>query len=304
MSDWQLNTPVAMLIFNRPETTARVFARVREVKPPVLLVVADGPRATRPDEAERCAATRSVVARVDWNCRVMTNYSEVNLGCKRRVSSGLDWVFNTVEEAIVLEDDCLPHPSFFRYCEELLARYREDTRIMAVSGDNFQLERRHSTYSYYFSRYNHVWGWASWRRAWQHYDVNMRLWPEVRDGGWLKGVLQDSRRVAYWTEIFDLVYSGKIDTWDYQWTFANWIQNGLAVLPSVNLVSNIGFGQSATHTSGTSVFADLPVKEMRFPLNPPPFVMRDHAADRHTDHLMFSPSFISRAKLKLKRAFA
>ncbi|MGC1799486.1 MAG: hypothetical protein WA701_03795, partial [Solirubrobacterales bacterium] len=193
MAGWEFRTPVAMLIFNRPETTARVFERVREARPPKLLVVADGPRADRPGEAGRCREARAVVEAVDWPCELMTDYSEVNLGCGKRISSGLDWVFDSVEEAIVLEDDCLPHPSFFRFCEELLKRYRAEERVVHVSGDNFQsagraggavgrllrLAGRSWSPSYYFSRYAHVWGWASWRRAWSDYDFEMTAW---RDG--------------------------------------------------------------------------------------------------------------------------
>src|SRR5665648_587346 len=169
MSNFQLKTPVAFIIFNRPETTRRVFAEIAKARPTKLLVIADGPRATHPDDAEKCAVVRAIIDGVDWDCEVLKNYSDVNLGCKRRVSSGLDWVFDTVEEAIILEDDCLPHPTFFRFCEEMLAKYRDDKRIAMISGDNFQFGKKRTEYSYYFSRYTHIWGWASWRRAWDNY---------------------------------------------------------------------------------------------------------------------------------------
>lgn len=161
MYDFQLKTPVAFLIFNRPDTTRRVFAEIAKARPPKLLVVADGPRADHPDDVEKCAAVRAIIDGIDWDCKVLTNYSDINLGCKRRVSSGLDWVFDTVEEAIILEDDCLPHPAFFRFCEEMLNKYRDDKRIAMISGDNFQFGRKRTEYSYYFSRYPHIWGWAS-----------------------------------------------------------------------------------------------------------------------------------------------
>src|SRR5512139_3287315 len=176
MSDWQLKTPVAFIIFNRPDTAERVFAEIAKARPPKLLVVADGPRANRSGEAEKCAATRAIIDRVDWDCEVLTNFSDTNLGCKNRVSSGIDWVFEQVPEAIILEDDCLPHPTFFRFCEELLERYRDDERIGMISGDNFQLGQKRTDASYYFSRYNHIWGWASWRRAWRHYDREASAW--------------------------------------------------------------------------------------------------------------------------------
>src|SRR6267142_406558 len=141
MSEWQLKTPITFIIFNRPDTTARVFAEIARAKPPKLLIVADGPRVDRMGEAERCAQTRAVVERIDWNCEVLTNYSSVNLGCRNRVASGIDWVFEQVEESIILEDDCVPHPTFFRFCEELLERYRDDERVSQIGGANFQLGR-------------------------------------------------------------------------------------------------------------------------------------------------------------------
>jgi len=301
MTDFQLTTPVAFLIFNRPDTTARVFEAIRQAKPPQLLVVADGPRPDRADDIEKCKAARAIIEGVDWDCEVLTNYSDLNLGCKNRVSSGLDWVFDTVEQAIILEDDCLPHPSFFRFCQDLLDYYRNDQRIMAISGDNFQFGRKRTEYSYYFSRYNHVWGWATWRRAWQYYDVKMRLWQEIRDGNWLESILVESQAVKYWTKIFQTSYDAKIDAWGYPWTFACWIQNGLTILPNVNLVSNIGFREDATHTIGSkSRVANLPVKEMNFPLKQPPFLIRDEAADSYTQKNIFQRNRIVSVAEKLR----
>lgn len=287
MSDFKLTTPVAFLIFNRPDTTEQVFEEIRLVKPPKLLVVADGPRPDRLGEAKKCAAARAVIDRVDWPCEVLTNYSDVNLGCKRRVSSGLNWVFDTVEEAIILEDDCLPHPTFFRFCEELLEKYRDDERIALIAGTNYQFGRKRTTFSYYFSRYNHIWGWASWRRSWRRYDVDMKLWPEVRDGECLRDLLGDDL-ARFWTKNFEMAYNGKIDTWDYQWTFACWIHNGLSILPNVNMVSNIGFNPDATHTKDSeSKVANLPVEDMEFPLSHPKFMIRDAQADAFTHNLVF-----------------
>jgi hypothetical protein len=304
MADFQLTTPVAFLIFNRPDTTARVFEAIRQAKPPKLLVVADGPRPDRPDDVEKCKAARAIIDKVDWDCAVLTNYSDLNLGCKNRVSSGLDWVFSLVEEVIILEDDCLPHPSFFRFCQDLLDYYRDDERIMAISGDNFQLGRKRTEYSYYFSRYNHIWGWASWRRAWQYYDVKMRLWQEIRDCNWLEYILGEGQSVKYWTKIFQSAYDGKIDTWGYRWTFACWIQNGLTILPNVNLVSNIGFGEGATHTSSSkSKVANLPVEEMIFPLKHPPFLLRHVEADDFTHNNIFYVSLLSSLSRKLAKVF-
>lgn len=295
--NYKCQTPVALIIFNRPGTTQKVFQRIVEARPSKLLVIADGPRTDRPGETEKCAAARAIIQQVNWDCEVLTNFSDVNMGCKHRVSSGLDWVFKTVEEAIVLEDDCLPDPSFFRYCDELLEFYRDDQRVAVIGGSNFQFGHVRTPYSYYFSRYNHVWGWAGWRRAWKHYDVHLTRWPEIRSGGWLMDYFGNSRQVGYWTRIYDLVHQGEIDTWDYQWTFACWLQNGLTVLPNVNLISNIGFGADATHPGGTNRVANIPTVAMEFPLKPPPFIIRDSDADARTDKLFFDNSLLIRAKL-------
>lgn len=281
MFESHLSTPIAFFIFNRPHLTQKVFEVIRDAKPATLLVIADGSRSDRIGEAELCAETRAIIKQVDWHCEVLTNFSETNLGCKRRVSSGLDWVFETVEEAIILEDDCLPHATFFPFCEELLERYRHDERIMMISADNFQLGQKRTGYSYYFSRYINIWGWATWRRAWKRYDLEMRLWEEVRDGNWLIDILSNPHTVSYWQERFQTVFDHSIDTWDYQWVFACWIQGGRSVVPNVNLVSNIGFGANATHThTATSKASCLPIESIAFPLKHPPFLIEDTLADR------------------------
>jgi len=275
------SAPVAFFIFNRPDLTARVFAEIARAKPSMLLVVADGPRSS--EEQRKCAEARSIIDQVDWDCEVRTNYSDVNLGCKRRMSSGLDWVFDQCEEAIILEDDCLPDPSFFPFCVELLERFRNDKRIAMISGDNFQLGRKRTKHSYYFSRYMHVWGWASWRRAWRHYDVEMKRWPALRKTPWLMTMVENAAQLEYWRGIFDDGFSGKIDTWDYQWFFACWTQNSVAIVPSSNLVSNIGFGESATHTTALAcTIANLPTLATSVPLSHPHKVKPYRQADRFT----------------------
>ncbi|MCX8079409.1 MAG: glycosyltransferase [Geminocystis sp.] len=287
----KIRTPVALIIFKRPETTRKVLNVIRKVKPPKLLVIADGAREDKPGEWEKCLQAREVVRGVDWDCEVLTNYSDVNLGCRKRVSSGLDWVFSLVEKAIILEDDCIPHPSFFRYCEELLERYGENERIMMISGDNFQFGRNKTGYSYYFSRYGHCWGWATWRRAWLKYDDSMKKWPELRDSGWLNEFLKNSQAAAYWSKIFQAVYDG-FDTWDYVWVFALWNNNGFCILPEVNLVRNIGFGVEATHTiKRESIFANMPVAAMDFPLKHPPIITPHIEADNFTEETQFSGAF-------------
>jgi hypothetical protein len=274
-----LETPVAFFVFNRPELTRRVFEAIAAARPKRLLLVADGPRHDRAGEAERCAAVRAIVSRVDWECVVQRAFAESNLGCRQRVSTGLDWVFTECERAIILEDDCLPHPTFFRYAEELLDRYASDERVTMIGGSGFDPARPAGA-SYRFSRYNLIWGWASWRRAWRRYDVAIRRWPEFRSEEWLLKFTGEPGIAAYWREVFDRVHAGEIDTWDYQWTFASWAGDGLAIHPHVNLVSNIGFGADATHTLGDSHLAARAATAMAFPMVHPASVVADAEADR------------------------
>jgi hypothetical protein len=298
-----MKTPVAFIIFNRPDLTEKVFAAIRQAQPSRLLVIADGPRQHQIDEAQKCAATRAIIARVDWDCEVSTNYSDINLGCKSRITSGINWVFEQVEEAIILEDDCLPDPTFFTFCEEMLERYKSDTRIMAISGSNYQFGHQRTSDSYYFSRYPHCWGWATWRRSWQYFDEDMKLWTTISEGNWLRDILNDDSAVKFWQKTFESVYNGTINTaWDYQWTFACWIQSGLTILPNVNLISNIGFGVGATHTNDpNNKLANMSAAAISLPLQHPQFVVRDSAADRYTHKNIFDFSLPVRLKNALDR---
>ncbi len=275
-----METPIVFLIFNRPEITRKVFAEIARVKPKRLLVVADGPRSDA--EVEKCRSSRAVIELVDWDCEVLTSYSDINLGCKRRVSSGLNWVFDQCEEAIILEDDCLPHPTFFSFCVELLERHRNDDRVMTIGGSNFQFGRDRGSYSYYFSCYTHIWGWATWRSSWKDYDVEMKQWPALRETDWLHTTLGEKAAAKHWKEVFDMAYQGRLDTWDIQWLFACLTKNGLTALPNGNLISNIGFGEDATHTkSDIYGVSRLPTVGVSFPLSHPVDINRDKIADKY-----------------------
>ncbi|MDH6063302.1 glycosyltransferase family protein [Umezakia ovalisporum] len=280
-----LNTPVAFIIFNRPDLAQIVFNAIREAQPKQLFVIADGARF--PEEAEKCQQARHIIKQVDWDCKVLTNYADNNLGCRQRVSSGISWVFEQVEEAIILEDDCLPHPSFFPYCETLLDHYRDDKRVMAISGDNFQDGHKRTKYSYYFSKYSHCWGWASWRRAWKHWEFQPEKWIEFRDGGLMKFVCDHPYEEKYWTAIFNTLFlEGKPNSWAYPWAFTCWSQGGLTALPSVNLVSNIGFRVDATHTVGESKLANMLTQDIG-EIHHPPFVLCHREADIYTFDYVF-----------------
>ncbi len=328
-----------MLVFNRPEHTARVFDRVREARPPMLFVVADGPRPGRADDEVNCAAVRRVFERVDWPCEVVRLFSETNLGCKQRVGSGITEVLNRVEAAIFLEDDCLPEPTFFPYCEELLERYRDDERVMMISGDCFpprELIQRAAgasaepgaLTSYHFTRFMHIWGWATWRRAWAHYDPALTRWPQLRDRDWLRQRFQSRADALFWRLWFQACWEGRMNTWDIPWAFSCWTApvrgsekwggggsggsetgGGLAICPNVNLVTNIGFDGSGTHVgvgrsdarrkarkSRTPKFANLPTEPMAFPLRHPTVIAPCVAAEQWTQRFCYTGSLRTRWK--------
>ncbi len=276
-----LKTAVLFLVFNRPDTTAQVFEAIRQAKPPRLYVAGDGPREGREGEAERVANVREISTAVDWPCEVKTLFREENLGCKYAVSGGITWFFEHEEQGIVLEDDCLPHPDFFTFCETMLERYFNDKRVSMITGDNFQNGIQRGDGSYYFSRYNHIWGWASWRRAWQRADMDLSFWPEWKKCSMWIEFWRDTDVRHYWERIFDRMYRSEIDTWDYPWTACVWYHNGLTVTPNVNLVSNIGFGLDATHTflaeSPLANTASKPIGVLRHPS----VIVQDVAADRY-----------------------
>ncbi len=286
------NTPIVLIIFRRPEFTRRVAEIVATLDPKTLFVIADGPRADRPDEAALCARTRAVIDEFKWNGTVIKHYSDVNLGCGRRPATGIDWVFSQVDEAIILEDDCVPHPSFFRYCEEMLERYRDDERIMHIAGTTFRREPLPISYSYTFSQMNAAWGWATWRRAWRHFDFNVALWPELRGTSWLSEVLPDSRVEKFWADSFDRAYApqGNLSYWDHQWAFAVWANNGLAVVPRRNLITNIGCNRDGTHCADENdIVGNLPAHQIEFPLRHPPTVLHNRSLDREFVRNVIAP---------------
>lgn len=273
----ELRAPVVLFAFNRPGPTARVLAAIRAARPSRLFLACDGPRADHPGEAARCAEVRRIVGEVDWPCEVERNFSDVNLGCRTRISSGIDWVFSRVEEAIFVEDDILPDPTFFRFCDELLQHYRDDARVLTISGYNAFGESGATAESYWFSAYTRIWGWASWRRAWSGYDVQMRGWPEFRRSpSWRQKAAEEKEVLGPW---IDGVHAGLQDTWDAQLLLLAWQKNALTAIPQRNLIENLGFGAESTNTPTVPALYPARTWPMGFPLVHPATPWRDRAQD-------------------------
>lgn len=279
--------PILIVAWRRPDTLRQVIKAIRPVAPKYLFLACDGINPAHPGEAEKVAATRAVFDHeIDWHCQIERLYSDFNQGCRLGVSRAINWFFDQVEEGIILEDDCIPHPDFFPYCSTLLERYRHDNRVWCISGNNFQNGQWRGDGSYYFSRYNHCWGWASWRQRWQSFDSDLSQWSSLRNSGLLHTIFEDSKELAYWQRIWQrLLETGEPDSWAYRWTFTCIANNGLTALPNRNLVSNVGFGQDATHTTGKSV--DTSIGNGINPHQHPSFVLRDGSADRYTFDELF-----------------
>ena len=278
-----MKSAVLFLIFNRPETTIQVFERIRAAKPPKLYISADGPRANRPGEADRCEEARKIALSVDWPCEVKTLFRESNLGCKMGVASGIDWFFQNEEEGIILEDDVLPMPSFFTFCDEMLERFRNDASIGMITGSNLVSKRIHLDASYFVSQVPLIWGWATWRRAWQQYDVRMNHWPQWSTGKQIEQCFHnDSLVVSYWRDALDRVYQNGMDTWDYQWLFACWRAGMYSIIPAYNLTDNLGYGVEATHTSmhKPDCLVESAPQDLAFPLIHPERLVPDWKIDR------------------------
>jgi hypothetical protein len=254
----QIKSSVLFIIFNRPDCTNKVFRAIREGKPRKLYISADGPRDNYPNDFDLCKRTREML-NIDWDCEVKTLFHEKNLGCKKAVSKGIKWFFENEEEGIVLEDDCLPSERFFEFCDLLLERYRYDNRIVHISGAKMHIDRIFGEATYYFSKHTHIWGWASWRRVWKQYDENLTLLEDFKNQDIFKYIYENTKVVEVLANLFQKTKDNVIDTWDYQYAFLNFWNNGLCICPNHNLISNLGFDENATHTvNPKDVLSNLP----------------------------------------------
>lgn len=294
------STPVLFVVFNRPDTTSQVFESIRKIKPTKLYISADGPRLNKEGEAMLCEETRKITENIDWSCEVFRKYSDVNLGCKKGVSSAITWFFDNVEEGIILEDDCLPDQSFFTFCQELLEKYRNIKKIKMISGDNFQFGKKYGEASYYFSKFPHIWGWATWRRAWKEYDLEMKTYPEFKKNKQIEKIFKDKNIQKYWLNTFDNLYYNKIDTWDGQWVYSIYNNSGIVIPPNANLISNIGFSENATHTKTLDgLLSNIPTEIIKTLVHPVSIIVNDEA-DENLFKSLYYKSILQKIMNRIK----
>lgn len=287
-----LKTPVLFMAFNRLDTTKQVFEQIKIAKPPKLYIAADGARKNKEGEQEKVQTVREYLLKnVDWDCEVKTLFREENIGCKMAVSGAISWFFEHETQGIILEDDCKPCQSFFWFCEEMLEKYKDDKRIWLVSGDNFQNGIKRGDGDYYFSKLTHIWGWATWADRWQYYDVEIKSFDAFKQQNLIESIFLLEAQQQFWLKSLEDVKNGKIDTWDYQWSYCVFSNNGLGILPNQNLIQNIGFGVDATHTFDLeSKLANMATQDMKFPIKNPIFLIADKQADDMTSELQFKPT--------------
>lgn len=279
MEDFVINTPVLLIVFNRPHKAIQVFEKIRQVRPPKLFIVADGPRPNRPGEEELVRQCRALKDLVDWDCDLKINFAETNMGCRDRIASGITWAFEHVEELIILEDDCVPHVTFFRFCQELLEKYRNDTRIFSIGGFNHDRCEPFDE-SYAFSKIFIEWGWATWKRAWNHFDITVSKWPVFKQDRYFKNVFykNDCINLKFdWNvelkDIFQLVYEGKVNSWAYVYVISSIFNHGLHIVPKVNLVRNTGFESGGVHIQTPVIWNIYMDEAMDFPLVHPDIIL-------------------------------
>lgn len=296
-----LNTAVLFLVFNRLDTAKRVFEEISKAKPPRLYIASDGSRDEKEDEKVQ-EVRKYLLSRIDWDCEVKTLFRDKNLGCKLAVSGAISWFFQNEEMGIVLEDDCLPSQSFFWYCEELLLRYKDAEDVYMISGDNISDISIQEDYT--FIKYALIWGWASWARVWKKYDVDIENW-HTKKSEILSNIGQNADAKRYWKSIFEKMYRKEIDTWDYQLTYLLLKDNAKCAVPQKNLISNIGFGEDATHTLDVDdKKANIKRSEVCFPIKYTDFTKMNDRLNEYYETNEFSKSSIFvRVINKLKRMY-
>ena len=297
-----LNTAVLLITYKRLDTTTQVFEAIRKAKPRRLYISSNSGK--NDEENESVNKVREFLEQnIDWECKVDKLYRKAHLSAKLSISGAITWFFDNEEQGIILEDDCLPSQSFFWFCEELLVRYKEDMRVWHIGGSStLQDNILTNEYSYYFSKFNHIWGWATWASRWGKYDINLSSLDEFTNGKYIENISNDKLLQKFWLSNFRNVCEGRVDTWDYQWYYTTWTNGGGAIIPTTNLISNIGFGEGATHTSDVEhKLANMPAGNVDFDLVHPNIMMPNALYDKYNAKFLFDLNYFVFYKNKIKK---
>lgn len=248
----QFKIPVLLLTWKREKEIKLILNILKKINAINIYINSDGCEfsESKSKQKDKIIQTRnSILKNIDWECKVHLKFNNKNLGCKQSVISGINWLFENEESGIILEEDCIPNESFFHFCAALLAKYENNKDIGCITGVNFQNGQKVSNSSYYFSKYNHCWGWATWKKSWDLFDADMSFWPIMQNQkNWSIDPLMRKEERKYWVDIFESSYQNYFDSWAYPWLASLWYRNKLTITPEYNLVSNVGFDGLATHT--------------------------------------------------------
>lgn len=295
-------TPIILIAWNRPEKTYKIINSIKKVKPKNFYIACDGPVKNNSYINQQIKATKKVILEnITWDCELKTLFADSNQGCKIGVSNAINWFFDNVDRGIILEDDCLPHQDFFYFCSELLDKYRYDDRVWSITGNNIHKNNSICNESYFFSKYSHCWGWATWKRCWSKYDRDLKNWPSQKSKGILNNIFITPNEKKYWMKILDdIFYYSKPNTWDYQWSYTCFINSGLTIVPKENLIYNIGFDKEATHTRfgnpNKAIDKYDRFSSKVFPMNHPFSIHAMIDVDKYTDAVCYSGGyFLSKA---------
>lgn len=286
-----METPILLIIFNRPDKVRVQIEALAKIQPAQLFVSADGPRPNNTTDNALCAAARAELETISWPCTVHKNFSETNLGVHPGVEAAITWFFTNVEAGIILEDDCIPHKDFFTFATELLSRYAHDDRVMMISGDYFDAQVPAVPNSYFFGRYASIWGWATWKRAWSHYDTTLHAYPEFKKRKTLNKILPNKFECFYWNRYFKQLYRRTKHSWDAKWTFAMWANDGVAIFPRTNLIQNVGAGHDASNTLSVVPSMHIKSTSISFPLSHPTTISVYEDYDRVFFKSQIRPTF-------------
>ena len=307
MNNANFYTPILLIAWRRPKEIKEVIDSLKVIRPKRLFISCDGARDNNVEEFEKVKKTQEVLLKtINWDCKIEWQISDVNLGCKKGVTKAINWFFENVQEGIILEDDVVAHYDFYKYCQDLLEKYRSDKRIWCISGSNNQNNIKRGKGTYYFGQIPLIWGWATWKDRWENYDVSLKKWPEIKSSKMLDNIFLDDLQKNHWSDIFENFYNfGNPDTWDYPWVFACLINNGLTAIPNKNLIKNIGFNSDATHTKW-EISKENEVFGIGSNLIEPEFIICDLKAEKYQFDYFFG-GFSKRLKknplLRIKNKF-